>query len=59
MQDLLPQWRRILREPPLFVELEITETEPGFKGDTFTGAAKPATTVETGATAAVPLFVNV
>ena len=44
-------------EPPLFVELEITETEPGFKGDTATGATKPAT-VETGATVSVPLFVN-
>jgi elongation factor P len=44
-------------EPPLFVELEITETEPGFKGDTATGATKPAT-VETGATVNVPLFVN-
>ena len=44
-------------EPPLFVELEITETEPGFKGYTATGASKPAT-VETGATVAVPLFVN-
>lgn len=44
-------------EPPLFVELEITDTEPGFKGDTATGATKPAT-VETGATVAVPLFVN-
>ena len=44
-------------EPPLFVELEITETEPGFKGDTATGATKPAT-VETGATVYVPLFVN-
>lgn len=44
-------------EPPLFVELEITETEPGFKGDTATGATKPAV-VETGATVAVPLFVN-
>lgn len=44
-------------EPPLFVELEITETEPGFKGDTSTGATKPAT-VETGATVYVPLFVN-
>ena len=29
-------------EPPLFVELEITDTEPGFKGDTATGATKPA-----------------
>lgn len=44
-------------EPPLFVELEITETEPGFKGDTATGATKPAT-VETGAQVYVPLFVN-
>ncbi len=44
-------------EPPLFVELEITDTEPGFKGDTATGATKPAT-VETGAVVAVPLFVN-
>ena len=44
-------------EPPLFVELEITETEPGFKGDTATGATKPAT-VETGATVMVPLFVE-
>ncbi|MBR5765290.1 MAG: elongation factor P, partial [Lachnospiraceae bacterium] len=42
-------------EPPLFVELEITETEPGFKGDTATGATKPAV-VETGATVNVPLF---
>ena len=44
-------------EPPLFVELEITDTEPGFKGDTATGATKPAT-VETGAVVYVPLFVN-
>lgn len=44
-------------EPPLFVELEITETEPGFKGDTATGASKPAT-VETGAVVYVPLFVE-
>ena len=44
-------------EPPLFVELEITETEPGVKGDTATGATKPAT-VETGATVYVPLFVD-
>ena len=45
-------------EPPLFVELVITDTEPGFKGDTATGATKPAT-VETGATVAVPLFVEI
>ncbi len=44
-------------EPPLFVELEITETEPGVKGDTATGATKPSV-VETGATVYVPLFVN-
>ena len=44
-------------EPPLFVELEITETEPGFKGNTATGATKPAT-VETGAIVYVPLFVE-
>ena len=44
-------------EPPLFVELEITETEPGFKGDTATGATKPAV-VETEATVYVPLFVE-
>lgn len=44
-------------EPPLFVELEVTETEPGLKGDTATGASKPAT-VETGAVVYVPLFVN-
>ena len=45
-------------EPPMFVELEIADTEPGFKGDTATGATKPAT-VETGAQIAVPLFVNI
>ena len=44
-------------EAPLFVELEITDTEPGFKGDTATGATKPAT-VETGAVVNVPLFVE-
>ncbi len=44
-------------EPPLFVELEIIDTEPGFKGDTAQGATKPAT-VETGAIVYVPLFVD-
>ena len=44
-------------EPPLFVELEITDTEPGFNGDTATGATKPAI-VETGAKVMVPLFVE-
>lgn len=45
-------------EPPMFVELEVTETEPGFKGDTATGAVKPAT-LETGAQIKVPLFINI
>ena len=45
-------------EPPLFVELEVTDTEPGFKGDTATGAQKPAI-VETGAQINVPLFINI
>ena len=44
-------------EPPLFVELVVTHTEPGFKGDTATGASKPAV-VETGVTVQVPLFVD-
>ncbi len=45
-------------EPPLFVELEVIATEPGFKGNTSTGASKPAT-VETGAEIMVPLFVEI
>ncbi len=45
-------------EAPLFVELEVTETEPGFAGNTAQGATKPAT-VETGASIQVPLFVNI
>ena len=44
-------------EPPMFVELAVTATEPGFKGDTATGTTKPAT-LETGATIKVPLFIN-
>lgn len=44
-------------EPPNFVELEITKTDPGFKGDTATNAQKPAI-VETGAEIRVPLFIN-
>ena len=44
-------------EPPNIVELAITETEPGFAGNTATGATKPAT-LETGAIIQVPLFVN-
>ena len=45
-------------EPPMFVELEVTDTEPGFKGDTATGTNKPAT-LETGAIIKVPLFINI
>ena len=45
-------------EPPMFVELEVTDTEPGFKGDTATGATKPAT-LETGAVIKVPLFIDI
>lgn len=45
-------------EPPFFVVLEITETEPGYAGNTAQGANKPAT-VETGAVIKVPLFVNI
>ena len=44
-------------DPPTFVELEITETEPGFAGNTATNATKPAT-LETGAQVKVPLFIN-
>ena len=44
-------------EPQMFVELEVTHTEPGFKGDTATNVTKPAT-VETGAEIKVPLFIN-
>lgn len=45
-------------ELPTFVELAVTETDPGFKGDTATGGTKPAT-LETGALVQVPLFINV
>ncbi|MEG0979536.1 MAG: elongation factor P [Oscillospiraceae bacterium] len=44
-------------EPPTFVTLEITKTDPGFKGDTATNATKPAT-LETGAEIRVPLFID-
>lgn len=44
-------------EPPMFVELEVTDTEPGFKGNTATNALKPAT-LETGAEIKVPMFIN-
>ena len=44
-------------EPPNFVELQVTKTDPGFKGDTATNATKPAT-LETGAEIRVPLFID-
>jgi len=44
-------------EPQTFVELEVTETDPGFKGDTATNATKP-TVLETGTEIKVPLFIN-
>ena len=44
-------------EPPFFIELEVTQTDPGFKGDTATNATKPAV-LETGAEIRVPLFIN-
>lgn len=45
-------------EPPTFVELEVTQTDPGFKGDTAQGATKPAT-LETGTTVNVPLYITI
>jgi elongation factor P len=45
-------------EIPTFVELVVTETEPGFRGDTASGGSKPAT-METGAVIQVPLFINI
>jgi elongation factor P len=45
-------------EPMMFVELEVSETEPGFKGDTVQGSTKPAT-LETGATVQVPMYVEI
>lgn len=44
-------------EPPLFVELEVTDTEPGVRGDTATNVQKAAT-LETGAVIKVPIFIN-
>ncbi len=45
-------------QPPMFIEAEITETDPGFKGDTVQGGTKPAV-IETGATIQVPMYLNV
>lgn len=44
-------------EPPMFVELKVTETDPGFKGDTVQGGTKPAI-LETGAVVQVPMFIE-
>ncbi len=44
-------------QPPMFIEVEITKTDPGFKGDTVQGGGKPAT-VETGAVIQVPMYLN-
>ena len=44
-------------EPPTFVDLEVTQTDPGFAGNTATNTLKPAT-LETGAEIKVPLFIN-
>ena len=43
--------------PPMFIEVEVTETDPGFKGDTVQGGTKPAV-IETGATIQVPMYLN-
>ena len=45
-------------QPPMFIEVEITETDPGFKGDTVQSGTKPAT-IETGAVVNVPMYLNV
>lgn len=45
-------------EPQMFVELQVTETEPGFKGDTVQGSTKPAT-LETGAVVQVPMYIEI
>ncbi len=45
-------------QPPMFIECEITDTEPGFKGDTVQAGTKPAV-IETGASIQVPMFLNV
>ncbi len=56
-EGLLDNDQTISVEPPYFVELEVTETDPGVRGDTAQGGTKPAT-LETGAVVQVPLFLN-
>ena len=56
---ILSRGERIIGiEPPITVELAVTETEPGFKGDTAGGSVTKPAVVETGAKVNVPLFVN-
>jgi elongation factor P len=55
---LLHKERIIGADLPFFMELEVTETDPGVRGDTASGGSKPAT-LETGAVVNVPLFINV
>lgn len=55
---LLYKGKPVSVEPPMFVELAVTETEPGFKGDTASGGSKPAV-LETGAQVKVPFHINI
>ena len=55
--DKLPESFKFGVEPPTFVELAVTQTDPGFAGNTATNTLKPAT-LETGAVIKVPLFIN-
>jgi elongation factor P len=56
-QVLLHEDRPLTVEPPLTVELQVTETDPGLRGDTAQGGSKPAT-LETGLVVQVPLFIE-
>jgi elongation factor P len=58
VQMLMHKERIIGGDVPFFMELEVTETDPGVRGDTASGGSKPAT-LETGAVVNVPLFINV
>ena len=58
MEVLLADGEVVSVEPPVHVELDVAQTDPGLKGDTATGGSKPAT-LETGLVVQVPLFVNV
>ncbi|TES92896.1 MAG: elongation factor P [Candidatus Cloacimonadota bacterium] len=55
---LFAEGKQVGIEPPMFIELTVTETEPGHKGDTVSTGTKPATT-ETGLKVNIPLFINV